>query len=244
MRVLAIILVIIVAAIVLAIIGWSRVPDILANNLSKKLQVAVSIESMDLSLSSVDVNNLEIGNPRGYSLAKAFSAKEIQVHAPLREYLSDSITIDEIDVNDIYLGLEFDSAQSAQGNWSRIMSSYKNATESDDDPKNDTKILIKRLVFNNIQSDLLFRKNGGKVRRLPLIRQIVLTNVSTEGDFPMDQLMSSILGQMLREVFIQQNLNNQLQGIIKAPGKAVDTITKPFKDLFNTAPKKEENKVA
>lgn len=244
MRVLAIFLVVIVAAIVLAIIGWSRVPDLLANHLSNKLQVPVSVESMDLSPSSISVHHLEIGNPRGYSLPKAFSAKEIIVRAPLQQYLYSFITIDEVVVNDIYLGLEFDSAASGQGNWTKLMTNYKNNAKLEHVDKGSEQILIKRLVLNNIQSDLLFKKEGGNVRRLPLIRQIVLTNISTVGDFPMDQLTSSILGQMLKEVFIQQNLNNQLQGIFQAPQNAVEKLKKPFKGMFNAAPKKEENRVA
>ncbi|NGX48412.1 MAG: hypothetical protein K1000chlam3_01805, partial [Chlamydiae bacterium] len=101
------------------------------------------------------------------------------------------------------------------------------------DEKDEHKVLIKKLVFLNIRTDLLFRQNGKGVRRLPTIARIELTNISTEGGLPMDQLASSILGQMLKQVFIQQNVNNMLKGILKTPSNAIDTFLKPFKGIFN-----------
>lgn len=226
-------LIVIVAVIVLFFLGWSRVPDMLANNLSKKLGVSVSIDSMGLRPSQIDVNKLTIGNPRGYSLPKAFSAEEIELHAPVTRYFSNDIVVDEVDVNDIYLGIEFDSTSGTEGNWTKIFDHYQNS--ADLDVTDGKKVTIKRLVCNNIRTELLFRNEGG-VRKLPTIRQIVLTDISTEGGFPTDQLMSSILGQMLREVFIQQNLGNMLKGLLDSPGKAVDQFLKPFKGIFNAVP--------
>jgi len=238
MKFLAIFIIIIVAVVVLGILGWSRVPDMLANNLSKKLGVPVSIESMDIAPSRIDVNQLEIGNARGYSLPKAFSSKEIEFKAPLTEYFRDSITVDEIEVDDIYLGLEFDTITGAEGNWTKILRTYQKNATVQDSGKN-TKILIKKLILNNIQTDLLFKAGDGKIQRLPKIDQIVLTNISTEGGFPTDQLMSTILGQMIKEVFIRQNMSGKLKGLLDTPGKAVDKALQPFKGLFNAVPREE-----
>ncbi|NGX59171.1 MAG: hypothetical protein KR126chlam3_00318 [Chlamydiae bacterium] len=238
MRSLIIVLIIIAAIVVLFFLGWSRVPDMIANNLSKKLGVAVSIDSMNLRTARIDVNKLTIGNPRGYSLPKAFSAKEIKLHAPVTAYFSNDIVVEEIDVNDIYLGLEFDSTSSADGNWTRILKHYQD--EADLDAADGKKVTIKKLVCNNIRTELLFRTQSGNIKKLPNIDQIVLTNITTEGGFPVDQLMSSILGQMLKEVFIQQNLNNMIKGLLlDTPGKAVDTFLKPFQGIFNAVPTDE-----
>lgn len=239
MRFITLLLIIIIAVVVIFFMGKSRLPDMLANNLSKKLQVAVSIDSMDLSFSKIDANQLEIGNPKGFSLPKAFSAKEIEVTAPITEYFRDSIVIEEIDVNEIYLGLEFNTPTSSDGNWTAIMDNFQKSAHLEEAGPSAKKVLIKKLVFNDIQTDLLFRQNGGKIKKLPQIKQIVLTNISSEGGFPTDQLMSSILGQMLKEVFIQNHLNNMIKGFVDSPGKAVDTLTKPFKEFFNSAPKKD-----
>jgi len=239
MRTSIIILIALVAAVILFFLAWSRVPDMLANNLSKKLGVSVSIDAMHLRPSTIEVDKLSIGNPRGYSLPKAFSAEEIDLKAPVTRYLSNDIVVEEVVVNDIYLGIEFDSTSGTTGNWSTIFAQYqKNADLDDTDGK---KVTIKRLVCKNIRSELLF-KDQGNVKKLPTIKQIVLTNISTEGGFPTDQLMSSILGQLIKEVFIQQKLNSMIKGLLlDSPNNAVDKFLKPFKGIFNTVPLEKEH---
>lgn len=233
MRALIALLIALFVVIIFFFLGWARVPDMLANNLSKKLGVPVSIHSMSFRPSKIGVYKLTIGNPQGYSLPKAFSSEELFVEAPVTEYFKNHVVVDEVVVNDIYLGLEFDSTSSADGNWTKIFNHYEEAADLDEE--DGKKVTIKRLVCNNIQSEVLFR--GEKTsRKLPVIRQIVLTNISTEGGFPTDQLMSSILGQMLREVFTQQNLGNMIKGLIDQPGKAVDKFLDPFKGMFNSVP--------
>lgn len=241
MRAFFIFIILIIAIVFLVIMGKSRLPDMLANNLAKKLQVAVSIDSMQIQSSEIGVKKLEIANAKGYSLPKAFSAEEILVKTPYTEYFHNPIIVEEIEVNDIYLGLEFDSAKGSSGNWTKIMSNYKKGAHLEESENNTRQIQIKKLILNNIQADLLFNKNGGKIKRLPTINQIILTNITTEkGGFPTDQLMSSILGQMLKEVFIQENLGNMIQGVFDQPTKAFKNVTKPLKGFFNTVPPFEE----
>lgn len=236
MRGLIAILIAIVAVIVLFFLGWSRVPDMLANNLSKKIGTSVSIDSMSFRPSRIGVYKLTIGNPKGYSLPKAFSSEELIVKAPMTNYFNNEVVVDEVVVNDIYVGLEFDSPSSANGNWTKIFTHYEQAADLDE--TGGKKVTIKRLVCNNIRSEVMF-KTDGSIRKLPIIQQIVLTNISTEGGFPTDQLMSSILGQMLKEVFTQQNLGNMLKGLLDEPGKAVDKFIEPFKGIFNSIPNLE-----
>ena len=240
MRGLTIFLIIFVALIILFFIGKSRVPDMLANNLSKKLGVSVSIDSMSFRWNEIEVDQIEIGNAKGYTLPKAFSAEEIEINAPAQNYFKDFIVIDEIEVDDIYLGIEFDSTSSATGNWTKIMKHYQEKADLDEPSKK--KGLIKRLVLKNIRTEVLFRDKN-EIKKLPPIHQIVLTNISTEGSFPADQLMSSILGQMLKQVFLQQNLNNMLKDLIlDSPGKAVEKIIKPFEGIFNMNPIQDPEK--
>lgn len=233
MRKSMVFIIVIVGLISVLYIAWSRLPDMLANDLSNSLGVPVSIKSMHFGPRKIEVNNLSIGNPKGYSLPKAFSAEEIELRAPVTTYFTNNIVVDEIEVDDIYLGIEFDSTTSTNGNWRVI---FKHFNENPDwAKKTRKKVLIKRLVFKNIRTELLFKTDGG-IKKLPIIKQIVLTNISTEGGVPVDQLMNSVLGQMLKEVFIQQNLNNMLKDLLKDPKKTVDKFLKPFEGIFNMAP--------
>ena len=40
---------------------------------------------------------------------------------PLNNYLKKNIVIDEIDLNNVYIGLEFEFTQGTEGNWTTIM---------------------------------------------------------------------------------------------------------------------------
>lgn len=236
MRGFAIFIAIVVAIVVLFFIGLTRVPDMLAGNLSKKFGVPVSIDAMYFRMKEIEVENIEIGNPKGYSLPKAFSAEEIEISAPITHFLKDEVVIDEVEVDGIYLGLEFDTKTSTQGNWTKLFSTFQQRAGLNE--KGGKKVHIKKLTFRNIRTEVLFQ-DSGSVQKLPLISEITLTNISTEGGVSSDQLMGSVLGQMLREVFIQQNMGNMLQGIIKTPGKAVDTLMKPFEGLFNATSRED-----
>ncbi len=225
-----------IGALIILFIMWSRVPDILAGNLSKKLKVVVEIGDIDLSPRSIDIEKLEIGNPRGYSLPRAFAVDRIAINAPLTRYLHNDIVIDEIDLDNVYLGLEFDSPRGAQGNWTTIMHNAKAAQDSGG--KSKKTVLIHRLVLNNIQTDLLYRTQGGKVRRLPVIKRMELNEISSEGGSLSDQLMNSALGEMIKQVFIQQNLKDLLDNVL-SPGQGnspVDQAIKQFRGLLNTVP--------
>lgn len=228
------ILAIIVCAVILLIIVKSRIPDMVTNNLSKKLKVAVSIDSMDFLPTAIQVNKMVIANPSGYGyLPKAFSSEEIRINAPLTRYLATNIVIDEIDVNDIYLGLEFDSAKSTNGNWTVLMSNYQKEAKFNELSSEQKKrtVFIKKLLLRNISVELIFLKDGTKVKRLPKIDQIELENISSEGGLPMDQLMNSVLGNMLKSVFTKENLQNMLKDLFN-PEKTIDKVIKPFKGLF------------
>lgn len=228
----------IVLVVILAVFYYfaqSRAPDMLANKLSNKLGVAVSIDSIKPRLSTISINMLEIANAPGYTLPKAFSAKTIELHAPLKTYFEDSVVVEQIDIDTIYLGIEFDTTSSGQGNWTHLLSLYKKGPNLD--PNDKRQVLIKKIVFTNIHSDLMFHSEGNQITKLPLIARMVLTDVSSHGGLPIDQLTSSILGQMLIQAFQQYHLNNMLEGIVDTPGKAVETILKPFGEVFNTAPK-------
>ena len=236
MKTFTVIAIVIIAIVVVLFLGWTRVPDILANDISKKMRVPVKIDSIDLGIKSIRVQDFEIGNPPGTVLSKAFSAQTIGVFAPLTRYLDQQIVIDEMTIDNIYLDLEFNSVSSTDGNWTKIMANIQpseSATKQGENKKPPRSVLIKRIILTNINVDVIYVKEGGKVQHLPTIDRIELTNVSSEGGVPMDQIMNSVLGQMLKSVFIKQNLKNMLQGILNTPGNTIQKFISPFKGLFN-----------
>lgn len=218
--------------VIVGYIGVSRLADFAANHLSQKLQVTVSVDSMGLRTKKIIVHNLQIGNPSGYSLAKAFSAKKINIEVHPTELFSDHVVVEEIVASDVDLGLEFDSKTSGKGNWTVIMSNFKNQLQNEPEHPKKRSVLIKRIVFTNINTQLLFHGEGN-VHQLPTIDRMEFTNISSNDGLPIDQLTESVLGQMLIEIFRQHHLENMLDSIFLSPENAAKTLFKPVEKLIS-----------
>jgi len=249
--------VLILAAVVVGFIFWSRVPDMVASHLSSKLRVPVEIDSFGIHWGEIDAKKIQIGNPPQSILARAFACKEINVLCPFRNYFDKKVVINEIDLKDIYLGLEFDSPSGTTGNWTRIMSnlnqSMGNQTTTGSGKKKkkgqlveskpaERSVLIHRIVLTNIDVDVVY-KTDGKIKRLPRIDRMELTEISSEGGFPMDQILNSVLGEMLKQIFIKENLKNMMKEFLDTPSP-VQQYLAPFKGFFNAVPQEfDENAV-
>jgi hypothetical protein len=230
----------IIVIVIVLIIGWSRVPDVIANNLSKKLKVYVEIGGMHLGWGEIKIKKIEIGNPPGTIQTQSFRCKQVDIKIPFTRLFNKQIVIDEIDLNDVYLDLEFDSASGTKGNWSRIMNNLQESSVSEKKPSSSSEqeksarsVFIRTLAFNNIDTDVIYIKDGGKVIHLPRIDRIELHDIGSEGGVPMDQIMNSVLGQMLKSVFQKQNLKNMLQDLIQNPPSNLQKYLSPFKGFFN-----------
>ena len=213
---------------------WSRVPDMAASYLSKRLKVGVEIGDMTLSMKEIGVDRFDIHNPVGYHLPRAFSAQHISIEAPLTSYLNDDIVIEEIDVNDIYIGLEFDSPKSTSGNWSTILNNAESAQKESSEKAANKTVFIKRLLLTNIQAELLYQSDG-KVRTLKPIKQIELKNISSQGGNIGDQLLNSALGKAIKEIFVQENMKDVLDQLMNIPGNPVKEYLGPLKSIFGAA---------
>lgn len=249
------VVIVLLVGVITGFIFWSRLPDMAASHLSQKMKVSVQIDSFGLGWSKIDAKKIQIANPHGSILSKAFACDEIDVLTPLTNYLSDHIIVNEIDLQNVYLGLEFDSPGGTSGNWTKIMGNLKQSTEENSPSSTEKKskknkqnkatppttkkpgrsVLIHRIVLTNIDVDVVYKKDGGKVQRLPRIPRMELTEISSEGGLPMDQILNSVLGEMLKQVFIKENLKNMMQEFMNTPSP-VQQYLEPFKGFFNATP--------
>lgn len=249
---LGIVVVVLLAICVVGWVFWSRIPDIAANHLSKKLHVSVNIDDFQIGWNGIGIEQIEVGNPPRALLSKAFSCQMLRILAPLIRYFDQHIVIEEVNLDQVYLGLEFDSPTSTKGNWTEIMSHLKteSATSREKkkgeqkkvEPRTQRSVLIHKLILTNIQVDVAYRKGGTKVQRLAPIDRIELTEISSEGGLPIDQLMNSVLGQMLKSIFEKENLKNMLEGLFQPQG-GLQKYLQPFKGLFNAAPQEKEEEL-
>jgi uncharacterized protein involved in outer membrane biogenesis len=229
-----VILLCIIGGAILAFLLWSRLPDIVASSVSKRLQTSVEIGDIYFSQNSIDVDRFVIHNPKGFKLPRALSAEKIDIEAPLTHYLKNNIEIDEIVVQDVYIGLEFDSIKSTQGNWSTLLTHAKHAQEESSKSASNKTVFIKRLALLNIHVELLYQ-NDGKVRKLKPIKQIELKNISSTGGNVGDQLMNSALGEAIKQVFIEENLKDVLDQLMQVPGNPLKEYIGPLKSFFGSA---------
>lgn len=224
------IFVLIIAAVLIVFFGWSRVPDWLASRLEDRLQVHVSIDDLHASWESIDIQKLDVGNPSGYSLPRAFSAEQILIEAPLMNYLHDNVVIDKVEIDNIYVGLEFNKQGSKSGNWTVLMSNLKEH-EAHSGGKGKT-VLIKKLILNNISITLAYRDGSKQPQKLKTIKHLEFDNVTSEKGLPTDQIADIIMREMLKSIFSLENLGNMLEGFLESPQKGVETLVKPFKNLL------------
>ena len=222
------ILVVIVGVLVI-FFGWSRVPDILASRLSEKLKVQVSIDDIHISMNAIDIQKLEVGNPRSYTLPRAFSAEQILISAPLTAYIHEQVVIDTIEIDNIYLGLEFNSQSHKNGNWTVLMANLK---ESEDRSSKRKTVLIKKLILTNIDITLAYRDGSKPTKKLSRIKRLEFDNVTSEKGIPTEQIADIIAREMLKSIFTLEGLGNMLEGVLELPQKGVETIFKPFNKLF------------
>ena len=222
----------------MGILAWAMIPTIASHKLSKAAKVSVSIGDFHLTKSEISIDNIQVKNPSGYNkIPKALSVKTFSiVNTPISNYLDDDIIIDEINLDDIYLGLEFDSPKSTKGNWGTIMNNISQNTDQEKTKaknKGKTKtILIKKLVITNLQVELAYKKGNQPNRQLRPIDQIELTNISSEGGLPMNQIMNIVMQETLRNIFSKEGLQNMLEGVLD-PNESSKGIMNTLKGLFS-----------
>lgn len=236
-----------------AVLIWNMFPTILSHKLSKRAGVSITLSDIRLSPGRIKVDGIRVGNPSDYSKTpRALSVGDMVVNAPLTSFLDKKIVIDEMTMDDVYIGLEFDSPTSKNGNWTTIMNNISKSTKEDSDKAKakgkTTSVLIKRLVITDLQIELAY-KTGEKPnrtlrptnrvelknRKLRPINRIELTNISSEGGIPTAQIMNIIMQETLRNIFSKEGLQNMLDGILTpqdSGGSAMNTLKGLFSDLI------------
>ncbi len=232
--ILGILGVVIIGVVVAIAVSWSRIPGMIASKLSQKMQVSVTIGGMQFGWHAINMQKVVVGNPPRSILPKAFSAETILIQAPITEYIDNPIVIDLIELDDVYVGLEFDSKKNTTGNWTKIMSNMQGGQKTA--PGKGKVVMIKKLVLTNIDIALAYRDGGG-VKNLDTIPRLEFNNVNSEEGIPTEQISQIIFNQMLKQIFSIENLGNMLQNILAPSGNPVQNV---LKGLFGIIPGAEK----
>ncbi|MCB1068033.1 MAG: hypothetical protein KDK56_07585 [Simkania sp.] len=238
-KALIIIFGVIVVIVLVGIFCWNMLPSWISHKLSDRAKVSVSIQAIRLGSSSIKVDNIRVGNPPGSILDTALEVKSLYIGTPFSNFFHDNIVIDEMRLDNVYLGLEFESQRSTNGNWSEIMQNLKESTGKEKQAASSkgtsTSVLIKKLIITDLKIDLAYRTGNKGVRRLRTIDRLELNNISSEGGIPTAQIMDIVISEMLRSVFSKEGLQNMLENVMpgsKSGGGAMDTLKGLFSDLI------------
>ncbi len=218
-----------------AVVFWNFVPTIVSSQLTERAKVDVSIQSIGMTPSSVWVKKLQVENPPKNLVPYALTTKKIDVDVPLIHFFHKNIAIDEINMNNVYLSLIFESMENKNGNWSTIMSNIQSSASSDQEKakasgKSKT-VLIKRLMITDLEVDLGYLSHG-KVNRIAKIPRLEFTNVSSEGGIPTAQIMNLIVTHVLKEVLLKEGLKGAIDSILPGAGSAGSGFEGTIKGLF------------
>lgn len=192
---------------------------ILAQIISKETHTPVTINAIDFQQKGFTIENLVIGNPEKAYIPTAFKAEVVKFSSPYQQYLKNHITIDRIEMDNVYINIEFYTEDKLEGNWQSLIENM--GTSHQPSYGGDRQTFIKKLVLNNVQITLIL--SDGKMHRLSPIPHLEFDDVTSEKGLPVKEISEIIARKMLYSIFREEGLNL----IIKIPINVIKKII-PF----------------
>ena len=197
-------------------ICYTLLPSIVSHSMSKSMGVGVNISGITLSFDNIRVRHLKVGNPSGFHLFHALKVGMIDVHVPATHFFHKKIVIPTVNLDDVYVGLEFKKKGDPNGNWTVIMN-HMNSDSDKGKENSDTEVIVKKLNLTNLEIRIVYQdqpQNNQTVK----IPSIQLTDVSSKGGIPTQQLTRLIMRQALKEIFSKENIQNMLKNVLNPDG--------------------------
>lgn len=207
---------------IVALLAWTNKKTLLTHYLSNQLHTSVSIQSFDVGKTEIELSQIHITNPRPSKTPTAFTADNLLIQASVSEILSTPLIIEEIDIDQIFVGIEFYNQTGDDNNWSRMLGDQKKEV------KNSRPYLIRTLILRNLTVELT--KADGQTKRYPVIQKMEFHNISNETGFPIEEIQKAIFKLMLQDLFKQLNLGDLFQGLL--PNVPANSPLKLIPGLF------------
>lgn len=206
--------------IVLLILGalvflWLIKAPIMSSYLSDKMRVPVSIGKISMWPSQTTMKDFRIKNPHGFKTKTAFEVTKTLVQYQFSQLFGNPSVIDLIELDDIYLSVEFSNPLGTQNNWTAI-----GANMVKKERKTNQQVLIHKLVLNNLTVDIrgLGLVGAPQTKR---IARLEFNEINSQDGFPTQELIKAIFGGAGIQQYIQNLLNpqNLLPDAVKQPLK-------------------------
>ena len=180
-------------------ITWTNRENILAHFMSRQLHVPVSVQSLDIRKTSTEISRMWVGNFPRSQTSTSFTAETLTIDANLEQIFGNPVTIEKIDINDIFVGIEFYDASGNDSNWSRMLN------EKEPKKKKPKDYLIRTLTLRNLTVEVT--QADGKVKRYPTIKEMEFHNISSETGFPVEEIEKAIFNMMMKDLFKKLQLD-------------------------------------
>jgi len=198
---------------------WVVKAPIMSSYLSSKLNVPVSMTGIKMRPSYTVISRFRIANPKGFRMAKAFSAKTITVNYGFKNLLATPSVIDQIVLRDLFLGIEFSNSLGTENNWTQILSGFEKKAGK----KQGRSVLIKKLVLENLDVEIhgmgVTALLAGSAVQKKHIDHLEFNNIDSKNGFPTERLIQAIFGSAGLQDYIKKFLS---------PGGVIDNILSPF----------------
>ena len=182
--------------------GWHMLPTFISKKLSNDMGVKVEILSISNPFADIGVKGITVGNPPNSILEKALHVSSLSTDIKVPKLLDKHIVIDHMQLDDIYLGLEFTSKTNPSGNWTTIVDNLqKNSAPTKKREGSSKSVLIKNLILTNITIDLVYKSNPKRIIHVRPIEHLVLKNVGSDGTTLIEQITQIVIREILREIF-------------------------------------------
>lgn len=195
-------------------LAWENKSRLAAHFISNHLHAPVTIQSLDIEQTQIDIANLWIGTPRHFRTSTSFSAETIEVDTNVKQILDDPLIIDKIDISNIFVGLEY--LRNGETNWSYMLKTTSPSSKKGRD------YLIRTLVLENLTVEVT-QANGQK-KRYPTIPRMEFYNISSETGFPVAEIEKAIFNLMMKNILDKFNLLKQLPIPSNSPLKVIPNL--------------------
>lgn len=188
---------------------WLIKAPILSSYLTSRLKVPVSMGSISIWPSESTIKNFKITNPRGFKLSNALKADQVKIDYQARSLFENPCIIDQISLNDVYLGIEFSSSTGTKNNWTVIGSKIYSEAHSKE-------VIIHKLILENITVEI----KGVQAQYLKLsekqtISRMEFDEIDSKQGFPTKEL----IGKIFKEAGLEEILN---------PEGLIEDLTNPL----------------
>ncbi len=205
----------IISLIIFIVLLWVMKAPVMSMILTNKLRVKVKVGRIVMRPSYTKIHHFKIKNPHGIRKRTAFSTKEIDVKYQFSQLFDNPRVIDEINMEDVFLGIDFINLIGTENNWAEILSNMPKAKGS------SKPILIKKLTLKNFKVEIWGKGFNAALKKKVEIPSLTFTNINSEKGFPTEQLVAAIFSSAGIKEYIKH---------LFTPDSIFEELFAPFSD--------------